>query len=109
MQLEHWPSYGRFDRPGTVYASSGLSCGAIRQAILKGTQSVQCVVQGLIFFNGVSASRKQLSGAGDNGFLGIGDSVWDPALIRLEQGGAVQLSPAIQQRLGGLVRHKTST
>jgi hypothetical protein len=60
----------------------------------------------LIFFDGVSASGKKLSRTGHNCFLGINDSVWDPAFVGFEQSGAVKLSPASTQRLGSLIRHK---
>jgi len=72
----------------------GLSGDCLQlQTILQGSQSVQSIVQSLIFFDRIVARGKKFSCSRYDRLFGIGDSCWHAILVGLEQGSGVKLAP----------------
>ena len=84
-------------RHGSV---EGLRRGPEAEAILQCTQSIQGIIQSLIFFDRVGAGRKQFTCPGYNRALSIGDSSRDLFFVGLEEGCDVELPPMRKLKLG---------
>jgi hypothetical protein len=89
---------------------SYLGCCAKLEAALECPQSIQGVIQRLIFLDSVRASGKQFPGPGYDRFLSFGDPSGNPVLVGLEESSNVKVSPALQYGRGSeFVSHQNTS